>query len=99
MAGAATSSRMVPHSGLSGIISLSCALMMKDAARNTVNGICSDLRTSRDDRSLLLVRKNGSKREQKEAKSIQEVTMKITRIDRTQAKHDPSRANYFDGEV
>jgi quercetin dioxygenase-like cupin family protein len=25
--------------------------------------------------------------------------MKITRIDRTQAKHDPSRANYFDGEV
>src|SRR5712691_11754322 len=28
-----------------------------------------------------------------------EETMKITRIDRTQAKHDPSRANYFDGEV
>ncbi len=25
--------------------------------------------------------------------------MKITRIDRTQAKHDASRANYFDGEV
>jgi quercetin dioxygenase-like cupin family protein len=25
--------------------------------------------------------------------------MKITRIDRTQAKDDPSRANYFDGEV
>ncbi len=25
--------------------------------------------------------------------------MKISRIDRTQAKHDASRANYFDGEV
>src|SRR5437588_8604382 len=25
--------------------------------------------------------------------------MKITRIDRTQARHDTSRANYFDGEV
>ena len=25
--------------------------------------------------------------------------MKITRIDRTQAKYNPSRANYFDGEV
>jgi quercetin dioxygenase-like cupin family protein len=25
--------------------------------------------------------------------------MKITRIDRTQARHDPSRTNYFDGEV
>jgi len=25
--------------------------------------------------------------------------MKITRIDRTQAKNDPSRVNYFDGEV
>ena len=25
--------------------------------------------------------------------------MKITRIDRMQAKHDPSRTNYFDGEV
>ncbi len=25
--------------------------------------------------------------------------MKITRIDRRQARHDPSRANFFDGEV
>jgi hypothetical protein len=73
--------------------------MMKDAARNIVNGTCSDLRILRNDPALLLVRKNDRRREQKEAKSIQEVTMKITRIDRTQAKHDPSRANYFDGEV
>ena len=25
--------------------------------------------------------------------------MKIVKIDRTQARHDPSRADYFDGEV
>ncbi len=25
--------------------------------------------------------------------------MKITRINRSQAKHDPTRSNYFDGEV
>ncbi len=25
--------------------------------------------------------------------------MKITRIDRSQAKHDPTRSNYFAGEV
>ena len=31
--------------------------------------------------------------------TIEEETMKITRIDRRQARHDPSRANFFDGEV
>jgi len=31
--------------------------------------------------------------------TFSEVTMKITRIDRTQAQHDTARANYFDGEV
>src|SRR5712691_9288387 len=30
---------------------------------------------------------------------FEEETMKITRIDRTLARHDSSRANYFDGEV